>query len=49
MDIKFSKLEELTALISNMVKEKLHKRNLIPHIEVNKEEVEPKKYMKKSN
>lgn len=43
MDIKFSKLEELTALISNMVKEKLHKRNLIPHIEVNKEEVEPKK------
>ena len=43
MDIKFSKLEELTTLISNMVKEKLHKRNLIPHIEVNKEEVEPKK------
>lgn len=43
MDIKFSKLEELTSLISNMIKEKLHKRNLIPHIEVNKEEVEPKK------
>ena len=42
-DIKFSKLEELTSLISNMIKEKLHKRNLIPHIEVNKEEVEPKK------
>ncbi len=49
MDIKFSKLEELTSLISNMIKEKLHKRNLIPHIEVNKKKLNLKKYMKKSN
>ncbi|MBS7020458.1 MAG: DNA mismatch repair endonuclease MutL [Firmicutes bacterium] len=30
MDIKFSKLEELKELIMNMIKEKLHHRNLIP-------------------
>ena len=39
MDIKFSKLEDLCLLISKMIKEKLHKKVLIPHIEVE----EPKK------
>jgi DNA mismatch repair protein MutL len=33
MDIKFSKLEELLTLISNMIKDKLKSRILIPHIE----------------
>ncbi len=42
MDIKFSKLEELCNLISNMIKEKLHKKNLIPHIE-EEIKIEPKK------
>ena len=34
MDIKFSKFDELCNLISTMIKNKLHKKTLIPHIEV---------------
>ncbi len=34
MDIKFSKLEELCSLISNMIQTALKGRTLIPHIEV---------------
>ena len=33
MDIKFSKLDELTDLISKLIKEKITKKTLIPHIE----------------
>ena len=39
MDIKFSKLDDLCLLITSLIKEKLHKKVLIPHIEVD----EPKK------
>lgn len=34
MDIKFSKFEDLRGLIEKMIKEILHKKTLIPHIEV---------------
>lgn len=34
MDIKFSKLEELTMLITNMIHDKLGHKTLIPHIKV---------------
>lgn len=34
MDIKFSKFEELKTLISTMIKDILHKKTLIPHVEV---------------
>lgn len=34
MDIKFSKLEELTSLITKMIKTSLSKRTLIPHLNV---------------
>ena len=50
MDIKFSKQEELLNLISNMIKNKLKQRILIPHIEVdepiimNSSYVEEKQY-----
>ncbi len=37
MDIKFSKIEELSILIQNIIKEALKKRILIPHIEVKNE------------
>ncbi len=33
MDIKFSKMEELTSLISDLIKDKITKKTLIPHIE----------------
>ena len=33
MDIKFSKMDELTSLITNIIKEKITKKTLIPHIE----------------
>ena len=37
MDIKFSKIEELSILIQNIIKEALKKRILIPHIEIKNE------------
>ena len=40
MDIKFSKMEELQTLITNMIRDALKKRTLIPHIEV-EEKIEP--------
>lgn len=40
MDIKFSKMDMLAELISSMMKEKLHQKNLIPKIEVAEEVVE---------
>lgn len=40
MDIKFSKLEELTELITNLIHEKLSHKVLIPHI-IEKEEPKP--------
>ena len=44
MDIKFSKMEELQNLMTNMIRTELKKRTLIPHIEVEdsskKEEIE---------
>lgn len=33
MDVKFSKLDELTDLIAKLIREKLNKKTLIPHIE----------------
>lgn len=33
MDVKFSKLEELTDLVYNMIRNKISKKTLIPHIE----------------
>lgn len=45
MDIKFGKMEELCALIDNMIKMVLSKKTLIPHIEVQTEKfVEQPKY-----
>ena len=41
MDIKFSKMEELQTLITNMIRDALKKRTLIPHIEVEEKIVEP--------
>ncbi|MBP3766512.1 MAG: DNA mismatch repair endonuclease MutL [Bacilli bacterium] len=34
MDIKFSKMEELLNLVSNMIREKIKEKILIPHLEV---------------
>lgn len=38
MDIKFSKFEELCVLVGDMIRDILHKKTLIPHIEVTDEE-----------
>ncbi len=43
MDIKFGKMEELGILVSNMIKNVLDHKNLIPKVEA-KEKVEPKNY-----
>lgn len=45
MDIKFSNFEDLKELVSNTIKDRIKKINLIPHIEVeeNLEEIEEKK------
>lgn len=40
MDIKFSKFEELKELIGTMIREVLHQKTLIPHIEVEEEKKE---------
>jgi DNA mismatch repair protein MutL len=40
MDIKFSKIENLMELINNGIKEKLGKKNLIPHIEIDKQKAQ---------
>ena len=48
MDIKFSKFEELKSLIEIAIKDLLHKKRLIPHIEV-KEEVQVKSEPVKKN
>lgn len=47
MDIKFSKMDQLNAMIGQMIRSKLSKRTFIPHIEVPKNEVPsltPKRY-----
>jgi len=44
MDIKFSKFDELIELVSNMIKDKIGKKNLIPKIEVKPEVIEKPKY-----
>ena len=46
MDIKFSKIDQLSNLITEMIRTKLSKRTLIPHIKVDeeKEKVERLKY-----
>lgn len=46
MDIKFSKLEELTVLIHNMIRSKLSHKTLIPHIMEEKKEEAPTESMK---
>ena len=43
MDVKFSKLEELTDLVYNMIRNKISKKTLIPHIEDKPVIVEPKR------
>ncbi len=43
MDVKFSKLEELTNLVYNMIRNKISKKTLIPHIEDKPNIVEPKR------
>ena len=43
MDVKFSKLEELTDLVYNMIRNRISKKTLIPHIEDKPVIVEPKK------
>ena len=43
MDVKFSKLDELTSLIYNMIRNRISKKTLIPHIEDKPIIVEPKK------
>ena len=43
MDVKFSKLDELMDLVYQMIREKISKKTLIPHIEDKPEIVEPKK------
>ena len=51
MDIKFSKLEELKELITNMIHEQLHHKNLIPNAEVEmnqKEEIPRPKYVEQT-
>ncbi len=42
MDIKFSKMEELQTLMTQMIQEQLKSRSLIPHIEVEQETIEEK-------
>ncbi len=49
MDIKFSKFEELKTLIEKAIKDLLHKKRLIPHIEVKEEKVEIKNEPIKKN
>lgn len=44
MDVKFSKFEELQTLVSNMIKEKITHRTLIPHIIEQPKKEEEKKY-----
>ncbi len=51
MDIKFSKLEELKGLITNMIREKLHHKNLIPNADLEteaKEEIKKPKYVEQT-
>ena len=43
MDVKFSKLEELTDLVYNMIRNRISKKTLIPHIEDKPVIVEPKR------
>ncbi len=43
MDVKFSKLEELTDLVYNMIRNRISKKTLIPHIEDKPTIIEPKK------
>ena len=43
MDVKFSKLEELTDLVYNMIRNRISKKTLIPHIEDKPIIVEPKR------
>ena len=43
MDVKFSKLEELTSLVYNMIRNRISQKTLIPHIEDKPVIVEPKK------
>lgn len=43
MDVKFSKLDELTDLIFNLIKNKISKKTLIPHIEDKPSIIEPKR------
>ena len=44
MDIKFSKFDGLIELVSNVIKEKIGKKNLIPKIEIKEEKNEKPKY-----
>jgi len=49
MDIKFSKLEELKLLIEHMIREKLHRKNLIPEAELEESyEVTRPKYVEQT-
>lgn len=49
MDIKFSKLEELKILIEHMIREKLHRKNLIPEAELEESyEVTRPKYVEQT-
>ncbi len=49
MDIKFSKLEELKLLIEHMIREKLHRKNLIPEAELEESyEVPRPKYVEQT-
>ena len=43
MDVKFSKLDELTDLVYNMIRNKISKKTLIPHIEDKPVIIEPKR------
>lgn len=43
MDVKFSKLDELTDLVYNMIRNKISKKTLIPHIEDKPIIVKPKR------
>lgn len=46
MDIKFSKMDMLMELISNMIKKVLDKKNLIPEVEVSRPKLEEEKVIK---
>ena len=46
MDIKFSKMDMLMELISNMIKKVLDKKNLIPKVEVSRPKLEEEKVIK---